>query len=102
MGDMNVDMMKYKTDECVAEYIDNMVSNGLKFRLAQPTRVTHSSATLIDHVLDNLTDETKACGVITTQLQGSSGYTDHFPIYSLVKLNVPRTQNGAFIQRRNY
>ena len=78
VGDMNIDMMRHRSDENVAEYIDTIVSNGFKFRLAQPTRVTHTSATLIDHVIDNFENETKACGVITTQLQGSSGYTDHF------------------------
>ena len=97
VGDMNVDMMKYRTDENVAEYIDAQVSNGFKFRLAQPTRVTHTTATLIDHVLENLTDETKACGVITTQLQGSSGYKS---IYSLVKIGTKRPINEEPTIRR--
>ena len=100
VGDMNVDMMKYRTDNIVAEYIDTQVSNGFKFRLAQPTRVTHTTATLIDHVLDNLTDETKACGVITTQLQGSCGYSDHYPIYSLVKLGTKRASSQMPTNRR--
>ena len=34
VGDMNIDMMKYKSDDNVAEYIDNQVSNGFKFRFA--------------------------------------------------------------------
>ena len=63
--------------------------------------MTHTSATLIDHVIDNLDNETEACGVITTQLHGSSGYTDHFPIYSLVKTNIARTKGPATITRRN-
>ena len=100
VGDMNIDMMKHRTDKDVAEYIDTQVSNGFKFRLAQPTRVTHTTATLIDHVLDNLTNETKACGVITTQLQGSAGYTDHYPIYSLVKLGTKRSVNQTPTTRR--
>ena len=62
--------------------------------------MTHTTATLIDHVLDNLVDETKACGVITTQLQGNSGYTDHYPIYTLVQHGLLRTQNATPITRR--
>ena len=101
MGDMNVDMMRYMHDETVSEYIDLIVSNGLKFRLAQPTRVTHTSATLIDHMIDNFTNETKACGVITTQLQGSSGYTDHFPIYSIVQRMTQRpSRQSTFTKRK--
>ena len=102
VGDMNIDLMKYLTDDVVSEYIDLIVSNGLKFRLAQPTRVTHTSATLIDHVIDNLNTETKACGVITTQLYGASGYTDHFPVYSIVQRKTRQTRGPSTITRRRF
>ena len=100
VGDMNINMMKYKTDHTVGEYIDLQVSNGFKFRLAQPTRVTHGNATLIDHVMDNLINETKACGIITTQLRGSLGYTDHYPIYSIVQRTVSRPRSQPTVTRR--
>ena len=50
--------------------------------------------------MDNLTNETKACGVITTQLQGSSGYTDHFPIYSIVQRTMTRPRSQPTVTRR--
>ena len=83
--------MKFGNDVQVAEYVDHFVSNGFKFRLRLPTRVTHSTATLIDHVLDNLSLQTQTSGVIVTQLHGARGYTDHFPTYTIIMRNVPLT-----------
>jgi endonuclease/exonuclease/phosphatase family metal-dependent hydrolase len=85
VGDMNIDLLKYGTEVKVGEYVDQMVSSGFKFRLIQPTRVNNNHASLIDHVLDNLDHRTATSGVITTQLRGSTGYTDHFPVYTVIK-----------------
>jgi exonuclease III len=38
-GDMNIDLMRYGADAQVGEYVDQLVSSGLKFRIMQPTRV---------------------------------------------------------------
>jgi hypothetical protein len=69
--------------------MDHFVANGFKYRLIQPTRVTHGSTSLIDHVLDNMEGQTMTSGVITTQLYGSKGWTDHYLIYSIIKNHVP-------------
>jgi hypothetical protein len=83
VGDTNIILMKYGTDEQVGEYVDHFVSNTFKFRLAQPTRVSHSSATLLDHVIDNLERaQVATSGILTKQLYGASGWTDHFPTHS--------------------
>jgi endonuclease/exonuclease/phosphatase family metal-dependent hydrolase len=92
VGDMNIVMMKYGTDDQVGEYIDQFVAN--KFRLVQPSRVSHTSASLIDHILDNLeTDNVATSGVLTTQLYGSCGWTDHFPTYTIFKCPTPKTKS---------
>jgi hypothetical protein len=89
VGDMNIDLMQYGTDSKVDEYVDHLVSSGFKFRLIQPTRISHDRASLIDHVLDNMDGRTVTSGVITTQLYGAKGWTDHYPIYTVVKRPVP-------------
>ena len=101
VGDMNIDLMKCRSDESVANYMDNQCSNGMKFRQVLPTRVTHTSATLIDHVLDNLNNEVQLCGVITTQLHGSHGHTDHLPTYVIIKQPKP-TKTDRTVTKRFY
>ena len=101
VGDFNIDLLKYGNDIHVSEYVDHFVSNGFKFRLLLPTRVTHTSATLIDHVIDNLSLLTQTSGVICTQLHGAKGYTDHFPTYTIIMRSFPSTpQPGAITRRR--
>ena len=100
VGDYNIDLLKYGSQAHVAEYVDHFVSNGFKFRLLLPTRVTHTSASLIDHVIDNLSSQTQTSRVICTQLYGASGFTDHFPTYTIVKRSLPPTLPPGHITRR--
>jgi hypothetical protein len=50
--------------------------------------------------MDNMEGETMTSGVITTQLYGASGYTYHYPIYTVIKRHVPSTQGPTKITRR--
>ena len=100
VGDMNIDLMRYGLDDKVGQYVDHFVASGFKYRLIQPTRVTHGSASLIDHVLDNMEGQTMTSGVITTQLYGSKGWTDHFPVYSIIRNHVPHSNIPTTRTRR--
>jgi hypothetical protein len=100
VGDFNIDLMHYGTDDSVGEYVDHMVAAGFKFRLIQPTRISHTRASLIDLVMDNMVGKTETSGVITTQLHGTKGWTDHFPIYTIIRRHVPRDENPTTRTRR--
>ena len=95
VGDFNIDLLRYSKDNDVSDYLDLFVSNGYYFRIAQPTRVSHSCATLIDHVIDNCSGDVRTSGVITTQLSGSSGWTDHYPIYTILNRSIPCKEKSA-------
>ena len=100
VGDFNIDLLKYGSPAHVAEYVDHFVSNGFKFRLLLPTRVTHTSASLIDHVIDNLSSQTQTSVVMCTELYGACGFTDHFPTYTIVMRSLPPTLPPGHITRR--
>ena len=53
MGDMNIDMLKYGSNDRTDVYIDGIFSRGFLPRILKPTRLTHTSVTLIDHILTN-------------------------------------------------
>ena len=54
-GDTNINLLKCSEHKPSADYLDSLLSNGLIPKITVPTRVTHSSATLIDHIFVNNT-----------------------------------------------
>ena len=51
MGDYNINIMNYETHSLTGEFVDVMSSNALMPLITRPTRVTATSATLIDNIL---------------------------------------------------
>jgi hypothetical protein len=88
-GDFNIDALKYNSSNQVAEYIDLLFSFGLLQIVTKPTRVSDTSATLIDHVLTNV-----CCNNYET-VALCSLISDHFPICHFLpgssNLNLPKT-----------
>jgi len=42
MGDMNINVLKYGSDDLMDTYVDGIFSRGFFPRILKPTRVTHS------------------------------------------------------------
>ena len=83
-GDLNLDLLKYDTHPPTSEYLDLMVSYELLPAITRPTRIKHASATLIDHIFSKLTCMNS--GILVSELAGSHGYTDHYPIFSIIEI----------------
>ena len=77
MGDMNVDLLKYQNHAKTNQYTDSLFSNGLVPLITIPTRVSRSSATLIDHMYSNRIATNATSGVIITDL------ADHYGTFYL-------------------
>ena len=53
MGDMNIDLLKFEVHRRTDDYLNNLFSHGFLPDISKPTRVTNTSATLIDHIYTN-------------------------------------------------
>jgi len=53
MGDMNIDLLKFETHLKTSNYLDNLFQNVFLTKIIKPTRITSTSATLIDHEQHN-------------------------------------------------
>ena len=53
MGHMNVDFLKYSTHVATDTYVDGIFSSGFIPRILKPTIITHTSPTLLDHIITN-------------------------------------------------
>ena len=54
LGDFNIDLINYNSHTGVSDFYDHMSTHGFRPLILQPTRVTSTSATLIDNIFINV------------------------------------------------
>ena len=72
MGDMNIDLLKFGSHTKTSDYLDNIFSHGFLPVITKPTRITTTSATLIDYIYTNNLSTIAKSGIIITDV------ADHF------------------------
>jgi hypothetical protein len=73
--DQNFDLLKIDTDKTTSALLDICLSSNMIPTITKPTRVTHSSATLIDNIyIKHVTSDIHS-GIIYVNL------SDHFPVF---------------------
>nr|XP_054755525.1 uncharacterized protein LOC129261488 [Lytechinus pictus] len=82
MGDFNINLLNADTDEKVRDFNNFMCSFGLFSLITKPTRITSSSATLIDNIFTNCVQYQFCSGIFC------SDFSDHMPICSINKGNA--------------
>jgi len=93
MGDFNIDLLKYNTNDRTNDFIDNIFSQGFLPLIHKPTRITDYSETLIDHIYSNNLLAKSTSGIIITDL------SDHLGIYHIVK-NKSRNHKEHVVTKR--
>ena len=79
MGDFNIDILKYDTNNDSAAFLDMMYENFLLPYVSSPTRITSRSQTLIDNTFSNIIEDEINSGNITTTI------SDHYAQFTLFK-----------------
>ena len=79
MGDLNIDILKYDTNNDFAVFLDMMYENFLLPYIYSPTRVTPKSQTLIDNIFSNIIEDEIISGNIATTIP------DHKEQFTLFK-----------------
>ena len=77
MGDFNLDLLKLDENQYIKDFINQMFSSTFYPLISKPTRITNSSATLIDNIFVNNLDECHKCGILFTDL------SDHLPVFQI-------------------
>ena len=78
MGDFNIDLLKYDVHQKTKDFVDDIVALGFIPIITKPTRITNHSATLIDHIYTNISNEDVKSGIIITDI------SDHFSVFATV------------------
>ena len=97
-GDLNIDLLKYQTHKETADYIDILTSHQMLPYIVRPTRIKHSSATLIDHIFMKGNMDASS-GILATEIAGNHGFTDHFPIFCVINVTVKPSHSRPLIKK---
>lgn len=82
LGDFNIDLLKAESDRNASKLLEMFTSNNMMPMITLPTRVTNSSATLIDHIYKTVNDHSVTAGCVITDI------TDHYINFVLMKRQV--------------
>ena len=72
---MNIDFLKCSFSKSVNEFTNTIYNNSFQTLIDKPTRITNSSASLIDNILTNVVSREIHSGIFYNDT------TDHLPIF---------------------
>jgi hypothetical protein len=75
LGDFNINLLNYGHHDKTNTYVDSIFSLGFLPQITKPTRITTSTATLLDHIYSNTTLTESINGIIINDV------ADHFGIF---------------------
>ena len=95
LGDWNMNLLAYDSHKDTTSCIDMFYSYGYSPLVNRPTRVTDSSATIIDNIFTNNHDATVDAfqGILVTDI------SDHFPIFHLGASNKKKVVDKYIVKR---
>ena len=97
MGDFNIDLLKYGINNKTNIYLDSVMSNGFIPMITKPTRKTHSTSTLIDHIHSNFKCINSLSGIVITDV------ADHYGIFHAIPIKKTKhvPQSAQFRRKIN-
>ena len=81
---LNIDLFKHQEPSGTKHFNDMMYSLCLYPLIDKPTRITESSATLIDYIFTNELRHNLTCGILFNDIN------DHLPVFALCEYHVNR------------
>ena len=78
LGDFNVDLLKSGTHGPTSDFLEGFTSGGFYPLISLPTRLTDTTATLIDNIWTNNVRSKMGSGLVTVRV------SDHLPIFAFV------------------
>lgn len=90
-----MDLLKNKSNKQVSHFIDTFLSYSFFAVINKPTRITSSSATLIDNIFCNCVHNNNFLdGILCTDT------CDHLPIFCTKKVMQQREDNVTYIKKQ--
>ena len=81
LGDFNLDLLKYQDNSQIDEFLNDMLSHSYFPTIRHPTRITDSSATLLDNIFTNCIENFSESANVLSDI------SDHLPVGIRVDVN---------------
>lgn len=94
-GDFNINLLNIESHKGTKDFIDMLYSLGMYPLIDRPSRITCTSATLIDNIFTNELQHDHISGLLINDT------SDHLPVFSIKKCNLERNPVKKFIMIRN-
>ena len=95
-GDFNINQLTYYTSSNVKCFIDSIMSLGCENVIKKPTRITTHSATLIDHIYTNNSQNHITAGILIDDI------SDHLPTFILIETkSIKKVKSWKNTKRKN-
>ena len=78
-GDLNINLLQANSHSEIGNFLDSLISVNLIPKITLPSRKSHSTATLIDHIYTDIEKDDCLAGTITTDI------TDHYSNFLFFK-----------------
>ena len=96
LGDFNLDLLKYQDHPHIGEFLGNMLSHSFFPTIRNPTRITETSATLLDNIFTNCIRNNFSAAVIYSDI------SDHLPVAVRIETGVPKNKLHNFYTSRSF
>jgi exonuclease III len=94
-GDYNINLLNAETHLPTSQFVENNFTNSFLPNINRPTRITSSTASLIDNIFTNFTDTPDIYSAIII-----SDLSDHFPVIFL-RFNQAKCNHDEYITYRS-
>ena len=94
-GDFNVDLLKADSHLPTASFLEHLFSHSLFPSINKPTRISVTSATIIDNIFfDPIHTRPATSGILTCAV------SDHLPVFTLTRFQMNNLRNNEYITTR--
>lgn len=83
-GDYNIDLLKVDSHMQNSDFLETLYKNGLYPLITKPSRITTTSATLIDNIFTNVLENQITSGLVINDT------SDHLPIFAIFYYKLPK------------
>ena len=94
VGDFNLDLLQFQNHEQTNDFLEASFSYGLLPVITKPTRITPTSATLIDHIWVKNKSELHSAGIILSHI------SDHYPTFYVHRAHEEKQPLTPFKTRK--
>ena len=95
-GDYNIDILKISKSQPIKFYYNALMSYSCRLIIDKPTRITNSSATILDHIYTNDYENTIVPGILITDV------SDHLPTFAKISSINNDPKETEYYQKRDF